>query len=231
MIHEMTLWPMCRNCGNTGYDMFHRLCKCKMGRALAQMAEAGLGNAPFPVDYGSKPSQDDLVAAVEGAEVSQADERSPLDETRLAEIRAILADEHGMGDIPKRLQSDWMSIRFSAQVAQAGLDLLAEVERLRAREAEWDSKEQALQKSITEHERVIARIEARYEQQGQYNHQLVRRLLGALEIARAVAEAPIEVGTVNKTSVRFLLLRSDVRRVQEQARALLAQDEEQETSQ
>ena len=31
---------ICRNCGNTGYDMFHRPCRCKAGRALVQMAEA-----------------------------------------------------------------------------------------------------------------------------------------------------------------------------------------------
>jgi len=105
------------------------------------------------------------------------------------------------------------------------MDRLEELEkenhRLRAREAEWDSKEQALQKSIAEHQRVIATIEARYEEQGQYNHQLVRRLVDALEIARAVAEAPIETVMVSKTEMRALLLRSDVRRVQEQARALL----------
>lgn len=55
MADEMTLRPMCRNCGNTGYDMFHRRCMCKMGRALEQMTEAGLGNAPFvePVSYGA----------------------------------------------------------------------------------------------------------------------------------------------------------------------------------
>ena len=36
----MSLEARCRNCGNTGYDMFHRPCRCKAGRALVQMAEA-----------------------------------------------------------------------------------------------------------------------------------------------------------------------------------------------
>ena len=51
------------------------------------------------------------------------------------------------------------------------------------------------------------------------------REAAALEIVAAVAEAPIEIakfGTVNKTRMRVLCLRSDVRHVQQQARALLA---------
>jgi hypothetical protein len=59
----------------------------------------------------------------------------PLSDTRLAEIRATLSHANGISETATRLVSDWPIIRFGAQVEQAALDLLAEVERLRAERA------------------------------------------------------------------------------------------------
>ena len=92
----------------------------------------------------------------------------PMTDARLAEIRATLADDSGIGDIATRLKSDWMSIRFSAQVAQAALDLLAEVE--------LDRSEVGRLRSVNwEQQKYIAALEA--------------QLAAMREIVQAVAEA------------------------------------------
>ena len=65
---------------------------------------------------------------------------TPMTDERLAEIRATLSDEEGMSDLAYRFTSEWASVRFKGDLAQAALDLLAEVERLRLREAEYEKQ-------------------------------------------------------------------------------------------
>lgn len=58
-----------------------------------------------------------------------------LSDDELAEARALLYDDEGVGDLGARLTSEWAAIRYNAAVNVSGRKLLAEIERLQAENA------------------------------------------------------------------------------------------------
>lgn len=130
----------------------------------------------------------------------------PMTGERLAELRAFAENIE--------LRGRYSGLVSPSEVVYSNdvLALLAEVERLRKALAETEVERDYFHDAITEYNRVIAKIEARYEEQGQYNHELVRRLDEALQIAEAVASP-------------WKLDRDALKALSAKARALLAQQQ------
>ena len=158
----------------------------------------------------------------------------PMTDARLAEIRATLADERGMGDITERLNSEWMSIRFSAQVAQAALDLLAEVERLRTGHAATEMPTHGhrwwLQRGPNGRLEVMANSSCDIcglTPEAVANESAIKTLQRENAAMRRIVEAVAEAGVGDEYGGGSWLMFAgyDAETVRQQARALLAPGE------